>query len=1609
MSNGDGQDPQNPFGTAPIPAVPKKKVDAQNPFTDAQNPFSSSTIEPEKPSLLDPATLKGYFGEIPKALYGALVEFPAEVIDKFVRGEQTVDELKTMRDQIAKSRPGLLPIFNEQIQQAEARDVARAGFERTQDIHTRYLAARRKAGLIAPTPAETESGNLPALDRYTTAIQQVFGLRDLPPATPEEGRVGALTRLAISATTALPAHMLTALFQAQSNEQAGAALADVVTGVGLVAHGGGKASPSIDIAARAADYITGNVTRMVATDLAGRRVLDYVTRNVPLPVEGEQAGIKARLLQEEAGDVSAAVLRAHSELTPYGTTIIPGVERIIPEVMNLANERGIALEHYKRPDGLYDVALVGDKSPLALSTEADKQFGEFGFFAGQEVSYQGKPYELVDFGAKDYVLLKHTDGTELAVPRNEIRRPPYVAGALPLTGELHVKDYTVGDVMDIMGDEKILDPVGANLRKAGVARIFDDHVASLTGGTPSNLTTGELGAITRKFAPGLNVVPLFDRSTKLGETLDGVNPEGTAYLYADPTGKPIATMELATLLNMGFPEVSKQITAGIPEPVHGKITTAVTGFLVDPRAPAVLQARAALELMKKAGDLGVTQLHTPVDEVGARLAARYMNDYFPKRRELSFRARVQELAVSHDELYKDFKHYWEAATKPTDKVVGRFEGTPGVTKPTVDLEKAVPLDDPTTVANNNIGFDKIVKTFAKERGFLPEEIPGLSNFLASKMAKEARELYLTPDELAIYNKIAKRLAEEHGSTSPLAALSEMKKLPLDYLANSNDMLAQWTPNGVIEVRARESGELLGRFRNEDSAREFINSSGQAEGPNLDGGGTANDLPPGDIGGGAMPPAPPRPPTNDVADGLSSLPPGGRIPKIIDWIRTTLEYLSPMEGWISAIDNTLGSNFSPGFRATQAAMRKAQVPMLDYLTRLHKEVDLPFFKGLDKETRAMIFRAIETMTPSEVIDRGFFRPLNSNEINVANWMAEHHIDTARTLKYSRELLELEDRYVDDPEALAQATRELTERYKLDQDHVIAAATFNEIRKKNPNEIFIGHITRLADAIMSDAPSRADFIKEHNLPPGTSAAIAKLESILDEVANQIGLPQERRVRGWIAHFKAQMEPRGTLSQAFLGQRGLSNIPEMKFLNDLARTGEISLMELDPVLAATRYIRGAFLSQEFIPTFNNTLKTWTSEINKLPPGAREKVDRILKSYLSELRGIPEASVQFTDEVVRRLTEDMGMELTVDFRKNVVNTVIAASSGATMAGRLAMGLRDFASGWMVGTSWFGPARFSRMLKLGWDDAAVQALKAKGKLPPSLTPIEFSSPVDLQTSLLMNKLPGALNKVADVGLRASLQPLVYDRLNAGAYLEAHELASKVFSDLVDKKIDKAEAYKKIDLEVYEPSFIREFDGLVEGGKYEQAADLLGTQTQRMITPTYGLANHPYKWGTNIGRLIGQYGTWPTWLATNLLRMTSRGSLGTRTKVITRLAATQGAVYLAGRAMGFDLYSWFLLTGLRWLGGPVVGTTRALMNLFSPSAQEQASSKLELSRLVPSLSDPRSLYIPGSYFIGDWMQAVGALGDPARAPSNPVEFLGRGIGIPVSKDPSWLDYYLGSQ
>jgi len=198
-----------------------------------------------------------------------------------------------------------------------------------------------------------------------------------------------------------------------------------------------------------------------------------------------------------------------------------------------------------------------------------------------------------------------------------------------------------------------------------------------------------------------------------------------------------------------------------------------------------------------------------------------------------------------------------------------------------------------------------------------------------------------------------------------------------------------------------------------------------------------------------------------------------------------------------------------------------------------------------------------------------------------------------------------------------------------------------------------------------------------------------------------------------------------------------------------------------------------------------------------------------------------------------------------------------------------------------------------------------------------------------------------------------------------------------------------------------EFDRLVTEGSFEEAANFLGMQTGREIAGVFGQGNHPFGWGTNVGRLGTQLGTWSSWAVQFVTRGLSQGTLPQRMAFAARFSMTQAALQATGAALGFNFASWFVIPGLFFAGGPLVQTSLLLFTAMStPFGLDKAIAKRRLKNLFPSLDDPRSMFLPGSYAAGDAIRAF-------NEAENPIEFFGRLSGMPLLRGRSAIDDLLG--
>lgn len=905
-----------------------------------------------------------------------------------------------------------------------------------------------------------------------------------------------------------------------------------------------------------------------------------------------------------------------------------------------------------------------------------------------------------------------------------------------------------------------------------------------------------------------------------------------------------------------------------------------------------------------------------------------------------------------------------------------------------------------------LSFEKVVETFARERGFLPEEVAYLQRTLDKETMKLNVEEHLASEEKVLYARIKSEL-------NKALNIRDGSGYTLDHAASSANVTAEWNTHGLVEIRARDPGNtLLGVLKDEKQAKEFISRMGVQHGDDL----VKFDLPP-DIGG--LGPPPPQGPA-DVASGIPPnlppdplnvgwLKPGDRLPTIADYYASTFSWIVEYDRGLNGFDARWGTKFSDHARATQQALRQMDTARHPFLQRAERADK--FFKGKLPERMRVLSRYMETMSSSEIAKAGFHRPLNSFEINAGNWMAANGIDTAKADRYSRQVWELEKEY--SGQELQTKLTDLANEYKLDVNHTTAAGVLRRVRDMKIADAYIGHITRYADAKLLEEQgfdlSPDGFAKAHQLTSKELAGMDMLAKLGEDAANALGIPNYRRIRRWMPHILAQYE-RGV--DIFASQPGLRDIPEMQFIHDLARTGELTNMIHDPVLAMVRYINAGFRSKILDPVLKKFMDAAPEEMKKVPDNARPAVSRLLLKYREDARGIPDASDQFIKQTVNEILKGYEVEPSNDVMKTVVSAISNTFSVKFLAFRAYQGVRDYTTGLTVAHGRFGLFRAKRMHELGFGASAEQiaTLQASGATPTGMSPINIESPAAVISRSMSSRAVGRLGKIgggyadgvsnlADWGMRGSLQPQVYARWHAGAYLEAHELAGSVLTQLAHGKINEGVAFKKLTLDAYAPSFIRQFQELVNGNKFEDAAKLYGSETSRMVNVTYGATAHPRGWNTTFGRLFGGLGRYPSWATMTLAEVMSRGSKAYRVRAWTRFAMNQAVLWTALSAVGINAWNWMLLPGLRWAGGPFVGLLKAGYNITSQSPRDRAEGIKQLAQIFSP--------VPG--VVHDITEGLGLENSESpRAPSNPLENLLRTSGARLTEEPSLFDHLLGT-
>lgn len=729
-------------------------------------------------------------------------------------------------------------------------------------------------------------------------------------------------------------------------------------------------------------------------------------------------------------------------------------------------------------------------------------------------------------------------------------------------------------------------------------------------------------------------------------------------------------------------------------------------------------------------------------------------------------------------------------------------------------------------------------------------------------------------------------------------------------------------------------------------------------------------------------------------------------------------------WLQMIDDELQPLIKTLPQESRINIGKARESMswIDVATRLIKNRELkPDEKLASLAELASIAQAHPDLAKyMKDLDMTSLR-LRPDEIRMARILFENDIDIPRVFEFRRAVEDISKQHsksiaflnkkakdVNLPVEEVDASRRIIDdeffaKYNefadkmfggLDKDKYLeAAALFETIVKNSPEKTSLLAVTRLARSLQSKEISRAEFIERQGwAKDGPEVkSIDIIDRLYNDLADEFGI--ENRLDAYMNHYRLYGDG-GYVQPSF---RAVEE-KQLKFISEMIRTGELDVYENDPVLALVRYISSGFNSKTgFDQVFNDASKYLTEQINgsQLDDRAKTMIKNVSTEYLSQIKGFPDREVQFVQSVFEKgfkIDELKEGDLPLEVRKDLINTVLQASTTLMVGFRPAQGIRDFFGIKQLYEIRHGSNSFWNGIRLamkkGPDGLTETQRLMKQGLVPIQTTLEAYTPTEIQLQKLGkygSKTKEAISSIAEAGLKYSLQPNVYSLGHAAIYLDrlstALDLLTKAQRD--GKGYDKA--YKALKLNTYSLPVRSHFDALVQSGKMNEAAEYIGQITARETVFYHGYANSAYGGMTNFGRVASQLGSWPMWARTYMMNMMANSSGIERTAIAANAAKSFSKLWLMGQLTGINMATWYVTDprNLVFGGGPV-------MQAMSDISQDEMPS-------VP--------VIPLAF--KDYWDAAFSVGSREF---NPFAVLLRSQGFKIDKrEKSFIDIMMGAE
>jgi hypothetical protein len=873
-------------------------------------------------------------------------------------------------------------------------------------------------------------------------------------------------------------------------------------------------------------------------------------------------------------------------------------------------------------------------------------------------------------------------------------------------------------------------------------------------------------------------------------------------------------------------------------------------------------------------------------------------------------------------------------------------------------------------------------------------------------------------------------ALQRQAQSYLRRASRQDATRLVHEANATGMYVDDRGAAGVTLRSLEDNEILGRFQTRSAAQEFVSASGKSKTDATDLlGGNGGAAPPdaavaGGLNGGGQPGknylAPPPMPGSWF---------GGRwIDAVRNWTNLNAPWYTMRSDWFTSVDKAFGTDFYNSvyypLQKSKLASLAARNPHLEGLSAIQEVL-----KGVPVEEHPLVGQWIEAMNADEIRDHLLPRPITAQEEQNAQFLHDNNVDIDKIYRYTRSRAALKDELEtrtqqsqNDPSAQQSLTADHQTRLarlgateRMRPEDMQAADMFDGVRKSNPAQAQLYPIVRLAEALnQGGGLSREQFAQLHDMSPESTQAGGLLDDWYQNLAHTFGIPDAQRLSGYVNHFRNYGE-NPYVSESMLG-------PEMDraggdagdFASKMIRSGEVSDYIDDPIASAFQYLHAGMNALHLNEPLANARSAAVDELNKIGrdfPGSRKSVARVANEYIQNIRGVPSSQETYMQDTYDYLMGSLGIPSNASFRGDVVNGWLSLTRSSLLGFKPELAMRDFTTFASMYYSRFGATRFANVLgqmfaKVDGQPAAVKL--AQDGVVPGLSPVDVLSReemIRLQSNQgLTGRATDFLNKIGDAGLSISGQQNLYSRIHAGVYLETLSLARSSLALLSRDLVDKETAYRQIGLHTYDSPVRDGFDNLVTSGDFSGASDYLARVTSGETAAIHGLSNHPYMWGTPVGRIAGQFGMWSVWARNYMARLGANGDAGQAIGAMSRFAATQTAIFGAEKLLGFNLNKWYTLSGM--LPRDLPPTIKLGASLGSLMGLRGQQNQKEAGKSWGDFFGQNgwSHALMGSAF-HDYVDATN-LNDRGY---NPFAVIGRGLGFQVDQTQrSFLDDWTGT-